>query len=423
MGRGTAQEQRQNVRTWAVLLLVLPLIGALVACGASTGHSGLVEANQLRELSGHKLKAEQPRQFELFGHSIGVTEELIAVGALGGADPDSSGGSIRLFQPAGDEWSQEAVFSPDGAAAERFGHAVAASNGRVAVGAPYAGDSGDRAGAVYVYGENPDGWSLEQRIQADMPLAGEYFGNSVAIAGDTLAVGASGPSGQAVYVFEWNGQWVQVARLVAEVPSDTGRFGSLIALDGETLAVSEWTDSGTEPGRVHLFHNTGGAWVQLQVIEADRTGDGFGRAIDLVGQLLVVSSPYHPDSARAHVYEQVGTQWRAEAELLPSAGTGDGFAASVAIIDGAIAVASQGNGSGAGEGRVEVFRREGDKWTSTLLIEPGPAAGEPPVDLSFGTVLAAGGGLLVVGASGDSEGGQSSGAAYAYRISRGGSSE
>ncbi len=110
-----------------------------------------------------------------------------------------------------------------------FGFAVAVSGDTVVVGAPAEEDA---AGAVYVFVRAGRTWSQQALLKASSVRPGDLFGYSVAIAGDTVAVGARsrGPrddesdtgaaeSGSA-YVFVRTGtSWSQQARLTgAETP-------------------------------------------------------------------------------------------------------------------------------------------------------------------------------------------------------------
>src|SRR5438045_269930 len=72
----------------------------------------------------------------------------------------------------------------------------------------------------------------------------DYFGDSVALDGDTLVVGASlkdvaYQDAGAVYIYVKNasGGWVEQQKLINTDPSDGFLFGSAVALSGDTLVV------------------------------------------------------------------------------------------------------------------------------------------------------------------------------------------
>jgi len=76
------------------------------------------------------------------------------------------------------------------------------------------------------------------------------YGQSVAISGDTIVVGASasntiqGESEVYVYVLV-DGTWTHEATLTvpdAEDIADSGRFGASVAIDGDTIVVGDYFD-------------------------------------------------------------------------------------------------------------------------------------------------------------------------------------
>ena len=109
-----------------------------------------------------------------------------------------------MFVREGTTWSQEAYIkasNPD--EEDYFGASVALSGDTLVVGAygeassatGFNGDQSDntkhRAGAVYVFVREGTTWSQEAYIKASNTDEGDDFGyNSVALSGDTLAVGA-----------------------------------------------------------------------------------------------------------------------------------------------------------------------------------------------------------------------------------------
>ena len=109
-----------------------------------------------------------------------------------------------------------------------FGEAVAISGDDVIVGVRTS-DDGNRVntGAAYVFKRIDGQWQEVQKLVASDRSAGDFFGESVAIDGDRILVGALGVGGRcpaganfntcnfgAVYAFERiDGQWQQVQKL------------------------------------------------------------------------------------------------------------------------------------------------------------------------------------------------------------------
>ena len=118
-------------------------------------------------------------------------------------------------------------------------------------------DAGTDSGAAYVFRTTDGGATYGQvaKLTASDAASGDRFGVSVAIDGDTVVVGASGAAWMStgeVYVFrttDGGATYDQVARLA---PSDAGSgdlfgtfslsFGSFVAIAGNTVVVGAYGD-------------------------------------------------------------------------------------------------------------------------------------------------------------------------------------
>ena len=104
---------------------------------------------------------------------------------------------------------------------------------------------------------------------AGTPQDNAHFGQSVAISGDTVVIGAHMEDGGgldrgAAYIFARNqggaDDWEQVKRLTASDPDDGDNFGSSVAISGDTLVVGAdlKDDGGINRGAAYLFTVGGG---------------------------------------------------------------------------------------------------------------------------------------------------------------------
>jgi FG-GAP repeat len=89
---------------------------------------------------------------------------------------------------------QQKLEASDAASPDQFGTSVAISGETVVVGAPVAGGY---AGSAYVFVRSGGVWSQQQKLAASDAAAGDQFGNSVAISGETVVVGAPVAGGYA----------------------------------------------------------------------------------------------------------------------------------------------------------------------------------------------------------------------------------
>ncbi|NCC37159.1 MAG: hypothetical protein EOM24_34895, partial [Chloroflexia bacterium] len=157
-----------------------------------------------------------------------------------------------LSQIAADAPSQARPFleptpyhATDYAAGDIFGYSVAVSGDTLIVGA-FRADVGDNLdqGAVYVFTRSGTSWSQQQKLVAADGADGDFFGIAVALDGETALVGAwgAGVGGNdaqgAAYVFTRSGtSWSQQQKLVADDGAEDDLFGGSVALDRETVLV------------------------------------------------------------------------------------------------------------------------------------------------------------------------------------------
>jgi hypothetical protein len=222
------------------------------------------------------LRALNTDTRDQFGFSVALSENALAVGAVGEGGADNSkpdAGAVYVFsRDDNGGWHQRGLlraFNAD--AGDLFGGSIALSDDTLAVGA--VGKSADDnrepdAGAVYVFiRDDNGGWRQQGFLGAFNAGAGDLFGGAVALSGDTLVVGAVGESGAdniepgagAVYVFIRNNrEWRQQVTLRAFNADAGDLFGNSIAISGDTLtvgAVGEGSIDNSEPdaGAVYVF--------------------------------------------------------------------------------------------------------------------------------------------------------------------------
>lgn len=176
------------------------------------------------------VKAANADVYDHFGVSVAVSGDVLVVGA---PEEDSDqktitngstasvenilgdSGAAYIYRRLGIEWAQEAYVKAANVggyintnnSGDRFGYAVAVSGETVVVGAYHedssqstitnsssasSDDSLKKSGAVYIYRRLGNMWSQEAYVKGVNAGNDDYFGSSVSISGDTLAVGAYG---------------------------------------------------------------------------------------------------------------------------------------------------------------------------------------------------------------------------------------
>jgi hypothetical protein len=204
---------------------------------------------------------------------------------------------------------------------------MAVSGDTLVVGAPHEPVGPIPAVAAYVFVRAGAAWLLEASLRPSDGFSAEHFGASVAVDGDTLAVGTPWDHGaEAVYVFvRENGAWTERARIVSpDAPSNSGRFGESLALHAGTLLVGapeHYLPGGNGQGAAYVFTGAGATW-QLQAKLSDSSVPiKVAGAVALSGDVAVLGAPEctssDPKSDRALVFVRSGNDWTQQAQLRP----------------------------------------------------------------------------------------------------------
>ena len=317
------------------------------------------------------------------------------------------------------------VIASDGAAYDNFGHSVSVSGDTAVIGAH--GDSGNR-GSAYVFVRTGDSWVEQAKLTASDGAAGDYFGYSVSVSGDTAIIGAFGESDNGVrsgsaYVFvRSGGSWSQQTRLRASDGRAGGYFGSSVSLSGDTAVVGSWGDDNLS-GSAYIFVRGANGWTQQAKLTADdgAAKDEFGRSVSVHGDIAVIGAYLDDDdgidSGSAYVFVRNEDTWSQEAKLKAiNATPGDHFGHSVSISGDTAVIGNRGNDyRGMVSGSAHVFVRNGGDWVeqAKLLANDGREGD------AFGYSVCVRGDIAVIGAYRDDDNGVNSGSAYVYVRSKG----
>ena len=306
-------------------------------------------------------------------------------------------------------WAQQArLTSGDAAGGDTAGLSVAVSGDTAVIGAP--GKNGS-TGAAYVYVCSGTRWSQQARLTASDGVAGDQFGFSVALSGDTAVVGAPFKNAQtgAAYVFVRRGTgWHQQARLIAGADAGGDWFGASVALSGSTAVVGA-PQKNSNAGTAYVFVRSRSGWRQQAVLAAGdaAAGDDFGFSVALSGDSALVGAPQKRSSSRAaYVFVRHGTGWHQQVRLAAGdAAANDELGTAVALRGSTALVGAPGKDSGSGA--AYVFVQSGAGWLQQARLSASDsAAGD-----RFGFSLALSGSAAVVGAP-QKDGG--TGAAYVF---------
>ena len=320
-----------------------------------------------------KLTASDRRAWAQFGVSVALSGDTLVVGAVFDNDGSQDFGAAYVFVRTGGTWTQQAkLTAADATAGDRFGHSVAVSGDTVIIGAMFDDDSGSDSGSAYIFTRTGTTWTQSQKLVGSDVTADANFGWSVAISGDTAFIGArwdsdAGLRAGSAYVFTRNGTtWTESQKLLAwDATTNTG-FGASVAFSDDTALIGADGDSEAAvlAGAVYVFSRSGSTWSpQDKLIAAVPAFSAFGFSVALSGDTAVIGAPFDDDAS-----------------------------------------------AGIDSGSAYVFTRTGTTWTQQAKMAASDMAG----DDRFGLSVALVGDTAIIGSVLDDDAGTDSGSAYVF---------
>ena len=387
-----------------------------------------------------------------FGYSVAADGDIAVVGAPGDPDSEDGPGAAFVFSRSAGVWTLKYKLKSNGAVQDdEFGNSVAFDGKSIVVGAPSDDGNATGSGAAYVFTKPVSGWdnsngtgTVNLSETAKLTASdgeggdeGDEFGNSVAVHGDTVVVGAyahDGTKGKA-YVFTKPGTgWAsatETAQLTASNGAEGDYFGDSVAIDGDTIVVGA-DEKGNATGSAYVFVKPGTGWAtdteDAQLTASDGVaGDYFGNSVAIDGDVIVVGADEN-DSATgsAYVFVKPDSGWADDtetAQLTASDGmAGDKFGYSVAVDGDTVVVgANEYNdislGTDSGSAYVFVKPDNDDGWAHTKYDGNEAAkltASNGRQNHKFGTSVAVNGDTVLVGA--ENKAANDEEAAYAFDI-------
>lgn len=315
------------------------------------------------------LTSTVPAEAEAFGVSVALDGDTAVIGAPG-FDPASgkSVGAAYVFVRSGSSWARQGTLgNPNGPDTDYFAYSVAVSGNTAVVGAR--GDdtpAAASAGAAHVFVRNGTSWTQQATLAGADGESADEFGYSVAVDGDTALVGARAdrsPAGRytgsaSVFIRSGNG-WTEQAKLTASDGAYDDYFGNSVALDGNSVMVGAPFDDhlGNDEGSAYLFVRAGTYWTQrAKLIAPDAaTDDLFGSSVALDGPLAAATAPGDNNrrgrnAGAAYAFARSATGWSERWKLIAADGTAEDFLGlSVAVSGRTVMVGAPVAGGPAGE--------------------------------------------------------------------------
>lgn len=189
-------------------------------------------------------------------------------------------GAVYVYRKTAGIWAQEAfIKASNNDTSDKFGYAIDLSNDTLIVNS-YGDDSNSTAivngttsstsnafqdfGSVFVYRRQGTTWAQEAYLKPSNASAGasDFFGESLAISGDTIVAGS------------WSED--------ADQKTITNGAGSSV----DTNASAS--------GAAYVFKRVGANWTQEAYLKSpfNSVNNQFGKSVDILGNMIIVGSPY-----------------------------------------------------------------------------------------------------------------------------------
>ncbi|MBS0191686.1 MAG: hypothetical protein U0573_11535 [Phycisphaerales bacterium] len=327
---------------------------------------------------------------DFFGWAVAISGNVGVFGAEGDdlTNPTlTDAGSVWIIGRDGSNWlhGDLQVNAATPAVNENFGVSTDIDGSYAVFGAMgYQGGAGANEGAAYVFQLQGSQWTQQQRLVPSAPFAGAKFGRGISISGNTIVGGApnrtvSFANQGAGYVFVRNGStWSQQAVLIASDGAAGDNFGVSTAIDGDTAVVGAYLDDSgalTDCGGAYIYTRSAGVWTQIMRIGASdaAANDYFGFSVAISGNNIVVGA-YNKNSGTgaAYVFLREGPGFKQVAKLVASdAATGTNFGTSVAIDKNLIVVGcpkTSGGGFGNSGGAYVFTNPQGNTWQQVAKL-------------------------------------------------------
>jgi FG-GAP repeat len=256
-----------------------------------------------------KLTSTSPVQSGHFGRSVNIEGNTLVVGASMADGPVPDTGAVEIYENGPQGWTLTAKLTPfDGIAGDTFGYSTCLAGDVLLVGAPFADSLAQDAGAVYAYERGGSAWIFKGKLAPPGIGANDRFGFCTALRGTTLFVSSHkdddlGTDAGAVYHYELNaGAWTLVGKFYASDAQPGDDFGESIAISGDRAIISTWSNADLGPlaGAVYFFEETPSGWTEVQKVHASD-----GAALNQYGAAVALEGSVAVVGSRLHVHAGV----------------------------------------------------------------------------------------------------------------------
>ena len=325
-------------------------------------------------------------------------------------------------------FAEQKILSGDGNEDDTFGHSVLMDSQWIVISANKAESNGVNSGSVYLYQNNNNSISNEIKIFPSDGEYNDYFGKSISLYEDWLAVSSiyddeNGYKSGSVYIFHYNGStWQEFSKIIPEDGAPSDRFGYSLDIHSNFIAIGSIydDDTGEDSGSVYIYKlNDTNEWEFNSKLYSNFSIDNnsFGGKLSLFNDYLAVSSKYtnsqYNEQGVVDIYKLTNNTWNYHQTIEAfDAGSYDYFGNSVDLNANSIAIGSYYDddlNNNSGSVYIYKLQNENFHFTQKLLPDDGYA------NDNFGQSISIYNNWLAVGSM-DDDNGINSGSAYIFGI-------
>ena len=299
--------------------------------GSASGSAYIYELNNNIWTETAKLTASDADSTDWYGTAVNIHNDTVLIGVDNNDTNDSFAGCAYFYTRNDTIWEEQQVFPIEPQIYSRFGTSVCIGDSVAVIGAPFLEENG----AAYVFTKQDTLWVQEAILTASDGSSGDYFGNSVSIHGEYVAVGApfdddAGISSGSGYVFhKVNDVWIEEAKITAIDGEEGDQLGYTLSLFEDKILVSAFKDDGNfqDTGSVYVFGMYQDEWTfQQKLIASDSPLDArFGNSVSLCADTALIGSYWDHEmgaySGSAYIFKFDSGEWLQEQKLFASDGT------------------------------------------------------------------------------------------------------
>ncbi len=338
-------------------------------------------------VSEQEVVASDAIEDDWFGWAVALDGDTALIGSPWNDENGADSGAAYIFTRSSGVWSQEAKLrGSDTTAGDSFGYAVSVEGNITLVGAPLDDENGiNDCGAVYIFTRSDEGWSQKAKLVAWDAAAGDRFGSSVSLDGNTSLIGAPYDDDQSgsAYVFIESGEtWEEQQKLIASDVSTYKQFGYAVSLDGNTSligAAHDNVDDKHHSGSAYVFTRSNGQWSEEAKLTSpdEEAYDVFGSSVSLDGNTSLIGAPQENgnNGGSAYIFTRSNGQWSQQAKLIGiDTENGDHFGYAVSL-DSSMALIGvpYDDDNGSNSGSVYIFIRSGSTWNQQKKLTASDA--------------------------------------------------